>query len=84
MHEHSLAKDIVRRVLEEVDGQGCVTSLRILIGEGEHIDPETLSVAISVASADTAAEGAAVEFRRMTGSGVLLTTVDIQEEDKCA
>ena len=84
MHEHAVAKDIVRRALAEVIGQGRVTSLGIVLGEDEHLNPETLAWAISAVSAGTAAQGAAVGVRQAPGGGVLLETVEIQEGVKCA
>ena len=84
MHEHTVARDIVRRALEEVPGQGRVKSLGIVLGEDEHLDPDTLSWAISAASAGTAAQGTAVDVRQKPGGGVLLETVEIREVGKCA
>ncbi len=84
MHEHAVAQDIVRRALEEVPVHGRVTSLRVLLGEDEHINPETLSWAVSAVSANTAAQGAALRVRQIPGRGVLLETVEIREGVKCA
>lgn len=79
MHEHAVAKDIVRRALREVDGVSKrIASLSISVGSDEHIDPEALSFGITVASVETAAEGADVQVRATPGEGVLLETIDVK------
>ena len=84
MHEYSLAKDIVRRALREVQGRERVVSFGIVIGEEEHIAPDALSLGVASVSFNTAAEGATVHLRRIPGAGVLLESVEMQESGTCA
>lgn len=69
MHEHSLMKNLVRRVEEVVRAEGALraVAVRLRVGAGAHLTPDHLREHFVIAARGTAAEGAELELAPLEG-----------------
>lgn len=82
MHEFGIARDLVRQALAEAENCGAsrITALHIGVGATEAIDWDTLLFSIRAAAVDTLAQGVTVEIRKEPGTGVILESIEVEEQ----
>ena len=82
MHELGIARDIVRRAVEEAERQKAmrIQMLHITLGPQALAYSEALSFGIQAASQGTLAEGAGVCITESQEGGIVLEAIELSEE----
>ena len=71
MHEMSLMESVLEIVEDEARraGASSVRTVRLVIGELSHVEPEAMAFCFEAVTRDTVADGAKLEIERTPGRG---------------
>ena len=78
MHEQGIARDLVKRALEEA-GNCQISGLNILLGPMGFAAKDYLESALQQAMVGTEAEGADVHVRETGDGGIVLDSIEVEE-----
>lgn len=78
MHEWLMVEELLEKVssLASQQGMARVTKLHLDLGQDGHITPDSLLLAFGVKSQKTVAEGATLEIQPVSGTSLLLVSME--------
>ncbi len=81
MHEQGIARDLVKKALEEAaaDGSCQISGLNILLGPMGFAAKNSLESALRQAMLGTEAEGAHVNVKETGDGGIVLESIEVEE-----
>jgi len=78
MHEWSLVKSVVEEIIKQAKENDIkkIDSVRLGIGEDEHIIPETLKICFRSLTNDTILDGTDLEIEKSKGRGIVILSIE--------